>query len=117
MLLPLARAKPLPLVPRPLVLPPRTLPYAPIAPWPLGARFRAAGAGVENFDIDLEDVGGCSTKDVSVVLEQRVSLASRTLSSCIRNIQERSLPIKILTIPLRSWSAPGRFLVLLGSLE
>jgi hypothetical protein len=30
---------------------------------------REAGAGVENFELALEDVGGFSTNDVSVVLK------------------------------------------------
>jgi hypothetical protein len=37
---------------------------------------REAGAGVMNFGVALEDVGGLSTKDVSVVLGVIMSAAS-----------------------------------------
>jgi hypothetical protein len=61
-----ALARPLPRVPR---SPPRAAP-----PLPAGAipprlpPIREAGAGVANFGVGFEDVGGFSTKDVSVVL-------------------------------------------------
>lgn len=60
-----ALAKPLPLVP---LSPPRAAPPLPAgAAPPLPALILEAGAGVENFEA-FEDVGGFSTKDVSVVL-------------------------------------------------
>ena len=60
-----ALARPEPRVPR---SPPRAAP-----PLPAGAPLPAppildAGAGVENLGVAFEDVGGFSTKDVSVVL-------------------------------------------------
>jgi hypothetical protein len=60
-----ALASPEPRVPR---SPPRAAP-----PLPAGAPLPAppildAGAGVENLGVAFEDVGGFSTKDVSVVL-------------------------------------------------
>jgi hypothetical protein len=59
--LPVARANPLPRVPRP----PRTgIPFRPI---------REGGAGVENLDTVFEE-GGFSTKDVSVVLLHPVNI-------------------------------------------
>jgi hypothetical protein len=72
-----ALARPLPRVPR---RPPRDAP-----PLPAGAEFprleppiREAGAGVENFlGVALEDVGGLSTKEVSVV--RKVVSASNSL--------------------------------------
>jgi len=76
-LCPFARASPLPRVPR---TPPRAAP--PRAACPAPPRFddpanREAGAGVENLGVALEDAGGLSTKDVSVVLIQYiVSMAS-----------------------------------------
>jgi hypothetical protein len=68
MLCPLARANPLPRVPR---NPPRAAP--PRATGPAPPRFddpaiREAGAGVESFGVALEDAGGLSTNEVSVVL-------------------------------------------------
>ena len=72
MLCPFARASPLPRVPRklPLVAPPRA---AGAAPPRLGAvATRDVGAGVENLGVAFEDVGGLSTKDVSVVLERAI---------------------------------------------
>jgi hypothetical protein len=74
-LCPLARASPLPRVPR---NPPRAAP--PRAAGPAPTRFddpaiREAGAGVKNFGVALEDAGGLSTKEVSVVLmEYNISL-------------------------------------------
>lgn len=60
-----ALARPLPRVP---LNPPRAVPPLPAgAPRPAPAILD--GAGVENFGVALEDVGGLSTKDVSVVLE------------------------------------------------
>ncbi len=62
-----ALARPLPRVPR---SPPRAAP-----PLPEGAApprlppILDAGAGVENFEVALEDVGGFSTNEVSVVLQ------------------------------------------------
>ena len=63
-----ALARPLPRVPRrpPRAAPP--LPAGPAAPRPAPA-IREAGAGVANLGADFEDVGGFSTKDVSVVLK------------------------------------------------
>jgi hypothetical protein len=63
-----ALARPLPRVPR---RPPRAAPPLPAAAPPrLGApAIREAGAGVENLGVAFEDVGGFSTKDVSVVLQ------------------------------------------------
>lgn len=63
-----ALAKPLARVPR---TPPRAVPplAVGIPPRPV---VREAGAGVENFGVGLEEVGGFSTKDVSVVLEELV---------------------------------------------
>jgi hypothetical protein len=62
-----ALARPLPRVPRrpPRAAPP--LPAGPTAPRP-APPIREAGAGVANLGADFEDVGGFSTKDVSVVL-------------------------------------------------
>jgi len=60
-----ALARPLPLVP---LNPPRAAPPLPAgAAPPLPAPILEARAGVENLEA-LEDVGGFSTKDVSVVL-------------------------------------------------
>jgi hypothetical protein len=61
-----ALANPLPLVPLnpPLAAPP--LPAGAPPPPPLTPIFD--GAGVENFGVAFEDIGGFSTKDVSVVL-------------------------------------------------
>jgi len=62
-----ALAKPLPRVPR---RPPRAAPPLPAAAPPrLAPAILDAGAGVANFGVALEDVGGLSTKDVSVVLQ------------------------------------------------
>jgi hypothetical protein len=63
-----ALARPLALVPRkpPLAAPP--LPDGAIPPRPP----IRDGAGVENFGVAFDDVGGLSTKDVSVVLLQLV---------------------------------------------
>lgn len=62
-----ALANPLPRVPR---APPRAAPPLAegIPPRPALAP-RDAGAGVENLGVALEDVGGFSTNDVSVVLQ------------------------------------------------
>lgn len=62
-----ALARPLPRVPR---SPPRAAPPLPAAGAlpPRGAPIRDAGAGVENLGVGFEEVGGFSTKDVSVVL-------------------------------------------------
>jgi len=61
-----ALASPLPLVPRAA---PRPMPPLPAVPPPLLSPELglAGGAGVANFD-DLDDTGGFSTKEVSVVL-------------------------------------------------
>jgi hypothetical protein len=60
-----ARARPLPRVPR---SPPRAAPPLPAgAPLPTPP-IREVGAGIANFGVAFEDVGGLSTKDVSVVL-------------------------------------------------
>ena len=60
-----ALARPLPRVPR---RPPRAAPPLPAAaPRPPAPAIRD-GAGVENLGVGFEDVGGFSTKDVSVVL-------------------------------------------------
>ena len=62
-----ALARPLPLVPR---RPPRAAPPLPAgAPIPPRPAIRD-GAGVENFGVAFEDVGGLSTNEVSVVLQQ-----------------------------------------------
>lgn len=67
--LPVARANPLPRVPRP----PRTgIPFRPI---------REGGAGVENLDTVFEE-GGFSTKDVSVV--KNVASGSLSCGPCER---------------------------------
>jgi hypothetical protein len=68
MLCPFARASPLPRAPRilPLAAPPRAAGTAP--PRLGGPATRDVGAGVENLGVAFEDVGGLSTKDVSVVL-------------------------------------------------
>lgn len=76
MLCPLARASPLPRVPRnpPRGAPPRAAGAAP--PRFDDPAIREAGAGVENLGVALEDAGGLSTKEVSVVLvEYNISLA------------------------------------------
>lgn len=67
-LCPLALARPLPRVPRtpPLALPP--LAPGPGAPRLDDALMRDAGTGVWNLGGGFDDVGGLSTKDVSVVL-------------------------------------------------
>ena len=71
-----ALASPLPRVPRapPRAVPPRAegIPPRPAPP------IRDAGAGVENFGGGLEDVGGLSTNDVSVVLRRLESLQNNT---------------------------------------
>lgn len=61
-----ALANPLPLAPRAA---PRPVPPLPVVPPPLFSPELglAGGAGVANFD-DLDDTGGFSTKEVSVVL-------------------------------------------------
>ena len=62
-----ALANPLPLVPRAASRPVAPLPALPpplVSP-ELG---RAEGAGVANLDVDLEENGGFSTNEVSVVL-------------------------------------------------
>lgn len=59
-----ALARPLPRVPR---SPPRAAPPLP-AGTPLPAPAIREGAGVANLGVAFEDVGGLSTKDVSVVL-------------------------------------------------
>jgi len=63
-----ALARPLPRVPR---SPPRVAPPLPADAVPprLAPAIREAGAGVANFG-GFDDVGGFSTKDVSVVLQQ-----------------------------------------------
>ena len=87
MLCPLARASPLPRVPR---NPPRAAP--PRAAGPAPPRFddpaiREAGAGVENLGVALEDAGGLSTKEVSVVLmEHNISLAPGEQSRTYINV-------------------------------
>lgn len=64
-----ALARPLPRVPR---IPPRAAPPLPEgAEPPRGAPIRDAGAGVENLGVGFEEVGGFSTKDVSVVLDSK----------------------------------------------
>jgi len=61
-----ALARPLPRVPR---SPPRAAPPLPAGTPPrLALVILDAGAGVANLGVALEDVGGLSTKDVSVVL-------------------------------------------------
>lgn len=50
-------------------MPPRAAPPLPEGAPPPRVPMREAGPGVENFDDALEDVGGLSTNDVSVVLE------------------------------------------------
>jgi hypothetical protein len=49
-----------------------------------------------NFGVGLEEVGGLSTKDVSVVLYRFVSLEILEFSS--RSIHESSLSIKIVAV-------------------
>jgi hypothetical protein len=68
-LCPLALARPLPRVPRalPLALPP--LAPGPAAPRLDDVLMRDAGTGIWNLGGGLDDVGGLSTKDVSVVLQ------------------------------------------------
>lgn len=61
-----ALARPLPRVPR---NPPRAAPPLPAGADPPLPPILEAGAGVENFEVALEDVGGLSMKDVSVVLQ------------------------------------------------
>lgn len=60
-----ALARPLPLVPR---RPPRAVPPLLAGPPRLAPAILDAGAGVENLRLAFDDVGGLSTKDVSVVL-------------------------------------------------
>jgi hypothetical protein len=70
MLCSLARASPLPRIPLtlPLVEPP--LANEPVVPRDEAPAKCGAGAGVMNFGVALEDAGGLSTKDVSVVLRE-----------------------------------------------
>lgn len=67
-LLAFALANPLPLPPRPVpcAMPPRLAPAPPLFSPELG---REEGAGVANLELDLDETGGLSTKEVSVVLE------------------------------------------------
>jgi hypothetical protein len=65
---PLGLGTPLPVPPPPL--PATPLPVARGTPRPAVVNLER-GAGMEIFDVDLDDVGGFSTNDVSVVLEGR----------------------------------------------
>lgn len=68
-LCPFARASPLPRVPR---VPPRAAPPRPDGTPPPRLDVpvvREVGAGVVNLGVGFEEVGGFSTKDVSVVLD------------------------------------------------
>ena len=84
-----ALASPDPRLPR---KPPRAAP-----PLPAGAPPRPGppairdGAGVENLGVAFEDVGGFSTKDVSVVLQQ-LAVIARALW---KDTQERCFPVNL----------------------
>ena len=54
-------------------IPPRAAPPLPGGALPRPAAIRDVGAGVENFGVAFEDVGGLSTNDVSVVLRAATS--------------------------------------------
>jgi hypothetical protein len=85
-----ALARPLPRVPRspPRAAPP--LPAGPAAPRAAPA-IRDAGAGVANFGVDFEDVGGFSTKDVSVVLISISHSPTRGVISAHKNVVSPSI--------------------------
>jgi hypothetical protein len=68
---PLALANPLPRVPRPAPLPVPPRPGTPTLPRDGPPMALDGGAGVENLAVDLEDVGGLSTNEVSVVLRSK----------------------------------------------
>lgn len=89
-----ALARPLPRVPR---SPPRAAP-----PLPEGAipprlpPVREAGAGVANFGVAFEDVGGFSTNDVSVVLDNQHSQSHPTWSILQKGGFSINLAVKFL---------------------
>jgi len=120
-----ALANPLPLVPRAA---PRPMPPRPVVPPPLliPELGRAGGAGVANLDVDLEETGGFSTNEVSVVLipksAQLYSHPKACLHECGLSIEvappifapalpHHSIHILLLPCPRKricNWSLPPR---------
>jgi len=88
-----ALASPLPPVPR---RPPRAAPPLPAGAPRLGPPAIRDGAGVENFGAGFEDVGGFSTKDVSVVLQ----LSANDAPLYLECIQEGSFSVNLSAKPV-----------------